>query len=258
MPSRSEWEEGYPAEPLRARQQAAPEEVVTTPFGRFLVTRGELIGETLRAGTLWDGPGFLQPLAIEYAQLGTRGVTVIDVGANCGSFSIWLAAHGAWRVVAVEPVPEALRLLKANLDLNKPTCADRVIPVEVAAWHRRARLSLAAPIDPGNLGGTALVEDDPAGLIQGGPLDDLHALWIGGVSLIKIDAQGSDFAALQGLAQTIDLHHPTIVFEWEAGLAQVHGHTLPQVEQWLAARGYQLTPWPCYANNYLATMPRIR
>lgn len=229
-----------------------PDEVVDTPFGKFLIDPQDIIGATTKAGTLWDGPGFLQPIAMEYGRLGQRGVTILDVGANIGTFSVWLAAHGAWRVIAVEPVPEVLQYLKANLDLNREICGNRIIPVETAAYDVHCRMGLAAPLDRGNLGGTALIPDVD-GPIQAAPLDDYQHLWGKVVSLVKIDAQGCDFAVLKGLRETLMRHHPVVVFEWEAGLAWPHGHRLEQVGPWLEALGYEAPQaWPCYANNYLA------
>lgn len=227
------------------------DEVVETPFGKFLIDPADIIGSTTKAGTLWDGAGFLQPIAIEHGRLGERGTTILDVGANIGTFSVWLARQGAWRVVAVEPEPTTMRYLKANLDLNRDVCANVVIPVETAAYDRPCRMVLAAKIDPGNLGGTALIERQ-GGPIAAEPLDCCQHLWGDRLSLIKIDAQGCDGAALMGLQLTLRRHHPVIVFEWEADLAQAHGYTLKQVCAYLEAEGYHAPQlWPCYANNYL-------
>lgn len=229
------------------------DEVVETPFGKFLVNPQDCIGSTTKAGTLWDGPGFLQPIALEYGRLGEVGATILDVGANLGTFSVWLAKHEAWRVIAAEPVPETLRYLKANLDLNREPCADRVIPLELAAYNRVSRMRLATAFDANNLGGMALVPDI-AGPILAAPLDAYAYLFGRFVSLIKIDAQGCDFAVLQGLDHTISQQDPApvIVFEWEADLAAAHGHTFEQVRTWLQDRDYTVWPWPSQPNNYLA------
>lgn len=245
-----------------------PDEVVQTPFGKFLIAPEDLIGSTLKAGTLWDGPGFLQPIALEHGRLGEVGTTILDIGANQGAFSIWLVAHGAWRVVAVEPIPEVMRRLKANLDLNRESgfgqnglregCADRVITVEVAAYDRCCLLA-ADPVDPGNLGGTALWPDveAPAGqpLLRGAPLDRYQYLYGQQVSLIKVDTQGCDARALKGLEQTIRRDHPVIVFEWEADLAKRHSDRLPWLIAWLVDLGYDTNEWPSHPNNFLA-LPR--
>lgn len=253
-----------PTSPARPAQPPAPaEEVVQTPFGRFLLTRGDLIDETLRAGTLWDGPGFLQPLAKEHGRLGEWGQTILDVGAHHGSFAIWLASQRAWRVVAVEPVPQTMLRLKANLDLNKPQCAGVVIPLEVAGYSER-QLLIPVGFDPANTGGTALrpfqITDpqeprDAQGALQGKPLDDWQYLWSGGLGLVKIDAQGCDGRVLRGLRETLAQHRPVVIFEWEEALAGVHGDRLEDTLDWLQVQGYQVHQWPSHPGNWVA-IPR--
>jgi FkbM family methyltransferase len=239
------------------------DEVVQTPFGKFLVDPRDLIGSTLKAGTCWDGPGFLQVIAREHGRLGEPGVTILDVGANQGAFTIWLASSGAWRVVAVEPVPQTMQRLKANLDLNREVTAHVVIPLEVAGYSGRQDLWMP-PVDPGNTGGTAMQRLP----IQGGAvrpevgwvdavirtcaLDDYAWLWRKGLALIKIDAQGCDGRILRGLQQTLKKYRPVVVFEWEAELATGHGDTLEGTLDWLYQQGYETKEWPSQPNNFLA------
>ena len=227
-----------------------PDEVVATPFGKFLITRGDLIGETTRAGTLWDGPGFLQVIAKEHGRLGEPGVTILDVGANQGAFSIWLAQQGAWRVIAVEPVPQVMQRLKANLDLNREITAGVVVPLEVAGYSQAVLLGVG-PFDPGNWGGTTLgVASDQR--VRGCGLDAYQFLYGERVSLIKIDAQGCDGEVIFGLKATLERDHPVIVFEWEADLAKPHPNSLAQVRFLLEGLGYQVHEWPSHPGNYLA------
>jgi FkbM family methyltransferase len=229
-----------------------PDEVVTTPFGRFYVDTEDCIGATLKAGTVWDGPGFLQVIAREYGLLGEHGITILDVGANVGGWTVWLAAQGAWRVIAVEPIPLTLGYLRATLDLNKPTCAERVILLPVAAYDQVALLRPV--VTPHNLGGgEVLCASTPDGeRVTAVPLDRFQWLYGSRVSLIKIDAQGCDGAVIRGLEQTIARDHPVIVFEWEVTLALRLGDTLEATQAWLRDRGYATHEWPSHPNNYLA------
>ena len=229
------------------------DEVVDTPFGKFLVNPQECIGGTVKAGTVWDGPGFLQVIAREFGRLGTAGITILDVGAHLGDWTVWLAGQGAWRVVAVEPAPVMLNYLKANLDLNKAACADRVIVIPVAAYDRCATLDWTVPYEPKDTGGAALAPPTALAPIEASHLDAYRDLFGQHVSLIKIDAQGCDGRALRGLEQTITKDHPAIVFEWEAELAARHGDSLFETIEWLGVRGYTVREWPSHRHNYLAT-----
>ncbi len=233
-----------------------PDEVVQTPFGKFLVNDRDLIESTLKAGTLWDGPGFLQPIAIEHGGLGDWGTTILDVGANVGAFSVWLARRGAWRVVAVEPVPQTYQRLLANLDLNRDVTADCVIHVPVAAYSHPVDLALAQPYDPTNQGGATLVRQE-GGPTHGQPLDQYAALFGRRVSLVKLDVQGCELRVLYGLTGTIVAHRPVVVFEWEADLATAHGDSWMGVRAFFTDRDYRLTPWPGRAHDYLA-IPKER
>jgi FkbM family methyltransferase len=230
------------------------DEVIQTPFGKFLIDPADLIGSTLKAGTLWDGPGFLQPIALEYGALGEVGVTILDIGANQGAFSVWLASRGAWRVIAVEPVPSTMQRLKANLDLNRDVTADSVIPLEVAAYDRRTMLRLG-DYDSHNTGATTLLPGDD-GSIHAYPLDHFSRLFGKRVSLIKVDTQGCDGKVLLGLALTIIRDEPAIVFEWEPEMAKVHNQKLEDLIRWMTKDlNYTVEPWPTHSTNYLA-LPR--
>jgi len=232
-------------------------EVVQTSFGKFQVDDRDLIEATIKAGTVWDGPGFLQVIAMGWTDIcrfDAPRTTILDVGANVGAFTIWLAHQHAFRVVAVEPIRSTYVRLLANLDLNKDRCATRVITIPVAAYSRSTYLELAASIDPHNSGEATLV---PTGapsdtLIQAEPLDTYLPLYGEKVSLIKIDAQGCDFHALQGLETTIALHRPAIVFEWDPKRAVAHNVNWNDVAQFLNRLCYSCVRWPSHPDNFLA------
>jgi FkbM family methyltransferase len=150
-----------------------------------------------------------------------------------------------------------MRYLKANLDLNREVCGNVVVPVERAAydWETTLWMPKEADLDLGNLGGTTLGPvQGPAALVGvlAVPLDTYAWAFGSHVSLIKIDAQGCDGAAILGLSQTIQRDHPVVVFEWEADLAVPHGYTLHVVRDHLATWGYQTHEWPSHPHNYVA------
>jgi FkbM family methyltransferase len=230
-------------------------QVVDTPFGKFQIHPQDLIGRTTAAGNLWDGHCLI-PVAQDYGELGTRGVTILDVGANIGTWTVWLAMKEAWRVVAIEAHREIYQMLLANLDLNKDVCRERVIPLWVAAWDKPCWMKQQRTDHletDGNIGSHYVLED-PAGTVHGQPLDAYAFLFGERVSLIKLDIEGAELPALRGLATTIAKDHPTILYEWFPETLRYQPEGSPQglLESW----GYTVRPWPTLPNNFLATWGR--
>jgi ribosomal protein L11 methylase PrmA len=48
-----------------------------------------------------------------------KGKTVLDVGAGCGETALFYYYHGASRVIAIEPQPSLVPLLRRNMSRNK-------------------------------------------------------------------------------------------------------------------------------------------
>ena len=72
-----------------------------------------------------------------------RGREVLDIGAYIGETALYFLAHGAKRVVAVEPHPAAYREMVENIELN--SAKDRVVPINAAVGGSRGLAKI--PID---------------------------------------------------------------------------------------------------------------
>lgn len=68
----------------------------------------ELLWREWRAWSTWYLPAW-----------SLRGRTVLDVGAGCGETALFYYHHGASRVIAVEPEPSLVPLLRKNKDHNR-------------------------------------------------------------------------------------------------------------------------------------------
>lgn len=75
--------------------------------GLHLWTRPALLDETVIAEVIGHNV-----YGLSAAEM--RGSTVVDLGAHVGVFSVFAASLGAARVIAVEPQPENLELLRMN------------------------------------------------------------------------------------------------------------------------------------------------
>jgi FkbM family methyltransferase len=136
------------------------------------------------------------------------GMTVVDVGANWGYFTL-LAAHlvgDRGRVLSLEPDPRMFRLLQQNVQSNG---LRHVKALPVAATDRNAHTTLAGYDERGgNFGLSRLAHAANEGQRQfhvvGRTLDHLlDAEGMRSVDALKMDVEGGEAAALAGLAQTL-------------------------------------------------------
>ena len=125
----------------------------------------------------------------------------VDVGANVGLFTVVgaLTASGGGRVIAYEPVPQLVELLRANVQLNWLT--DRVTIRDVAVAERRGRRPFMFDARLQGLGG--LVLDSTANaLVDAVALDD-DLGYLDRIDLIKIDVEGGEPAVLAGMDRLV-------------------------------------------------------
>lgn len=148
-----------------------------------------------------------------FARLGewvTDGMTVIDVGAAVGTFTLALShlVGPKGRVIALEPMPDQFELLACNIRLSPhPNTAC----LQLAASDVIGACSLDAPLGGGvpNWYQSRISDvGTPAICVT---LD--HLPQPGPVGFLKIDAEGHDFAVLRGGESMIREHRPVIFIE---------------------------------------------
>ena len=151
----------------------------------------------------------------------TDGGVFYDVGAHIGYFSMKAALRvgRAGRVVAFEPNPEILNLLRDNVTANG---FNNVMVEPIACTEREENLTLfAAPSV--NTGASSLSRDNAAILqdqapkpysVRGRPIDDVtEELKLTRVDAIKIDVEGAEGLVLRGAINTLKRFHPKVVLE---------------------------------------------
>ena len=203
-------------------------------------------------GVGWEvlGSGIHEPHVVAfYRRFLKPGMVVVDVGANIGFHALHAAklVHPGGRVVAVEPDPGNAALLSFSLTLNPD------LPVEVI----EAALSDAAGTlilsDLGNAGnsGARFTHRDREELerLVHGPQprfstarafrwDDAHGKLP--ISLLKIDVEGHEPQALQGMEEAIARHRPVILTEFAPSNLRDLGGTEPaRYLEWFRERGYR-------------------
>jgi FkbM family methyltransferase len=148
-----------------------------------------------------------------------RGWSVADVGAHYGYYTLLLAdlVGPEGRVLAVEPNPEAARLLRRSIIVNG--FDTRVDLREVAAGAAAGGTATLA-FAPGMSGGAGIEEVMPrhgADLVRTEvPLTSLDALVLPDrpLDFVKIDAEGSEQRIVEGMEAIFSRGLPHMVLEF--------------------------------------------
>jgi FkbM family methyltransferase len=145
-----------------------------------------------------------------FAQLVTAGSLVVDVGANIGAHTLFLAQAVGPRgaVVAIEPQRAVHQLLCANLALNEINNV-RVIHAAAGRSRGRAFVPVSDYAKSGNFGGVELND------ANGEPVDvvSIDSLGLPGCQFMKIDVEGHEHLVIAGAAQTIARFKPVLYVE---------------------------------------------
>ena len=188
--------------------------------------------------------------------LGTKeGQLVMDVGANVGWFSLFCASLGVPRTIAVEPFHKNADLLRQSIKINRFD-GNMGVP-EIMLFNLAASASTHALYlyeMAGNFGGT-FVSTNPkigqkgvtqAGIVAAAQLQDLvpaQAVW-----LLKLDCEGHESMALQGMRHYFETQPPlirNIIMEMksrpnETASEPQEGSALQIALTYFLARGYRL------------------
>jgi len=155
------------------------------------------------------------------------GVIFCDIGANIGNHALFaLKVLRVARLIAFEPNPAAISLLRENLELNG-------VSGRCDLQHLGLGLSDAPRAGFGikarrrNLGSGHLVAD--SGDLAAGRGD--AALGDAAVGFLKIDVEGMEVRVLAGLQGVIEAHRPVIFVE-------VDNDNRSECSGWLAESGH--------------------
>ena len=146
-----------------------------------------------------------------------EGMTFVDVGANVGFFTLTAATKvgQSGRIVAVECNPRNCELIYMSLHRNG---FEQVTVYPFAVGDTQKLMSLSWGFSNGFV--TELAEDDEdAFIVPAVTLDSLlqneHR-----VDVIKMDIEGSEAKAWQGMRETVAKHRPVLLMEFFPALLE--------------------------------------
>lgn len=165
-----------------------------------------VIGEIERSGGLYQ-----RDLAGLLRRLLPADAVVIDAGAHVGVLTLLLSALcPQGHVYAFEPAPETHRHLVANLAANQVA---NVTPVRAAVHDTDGPLAFS--FNETNPGGSSVTSDAAASeSVPATRLDTwVAAQGLARLDLVKLDVEGAELAALDGMAATLARFRPVLVVE---------------------------------------------
>jgi FkbM family methyltransferase len=175
------------------------------------------------ARTIWlDGLlGYETPMPELYMRLVRGADTILDVGANTGLYAILAGlTEPRCRVVSFEPLPDAIRCLKANIKSNG--LEHQVTVVEAAVGVEVGTAQFFIPEK--NFGDTI---EQSASLVK--EFREKHSAVLdvkvetvdnyvathqpAKISMIRADVEGAEHLVLGGARKTLQTHRPTVFVE---------------------------------------------
>jgi FkbM family methyltransferase len=181
-------------------------------------------------------------------------MTVFDIGAHVGIFSLAAAQRVGTKgkVFAVEPAPEAIKILKRHIHVN--------------GWDERVEVIEAVMLDtvgevPFYVHGVSMANslarenadvlnpererfDAPADVISVRcvTLDAFCEQRNVEPDVIKIDVEGAELAVLKGGRQTLTRGHAKVFCEIHPDQMQSCGGSVQELQSYLAELGYEIIP----------------
>ena len=149
-----------------------------------------------------------------------QGMTFIDIGANVGFFTLTAATKvgESGKVIAVECNPRNCELIYMSLHRNG---FDQVTVYPFAVSETQKLMSFSWGFSNGFV--DELVQDDEDAFIVPAVTLDFLLQKESRVDVMKMDIEGSEAKAWQGMQETIAKHHPVLLMEFFPALLERKG-----------------------------------
>lgn len=155
----------------------------------------------------------------------SAGDLVLDIGANIGNHTLYLAAIAGCKVTSFEPNATLIEALSRSLEINQLSELVTLMPYGVGHTAGKGHFS---KLMEENLGGQSIEVGD--GEIRIVALDELK--FDDPVKLIKIDVEGMELPVLEGAVGLIEKDQPLIYVEC------INADHYKTISTWMESHGY--------------------
>ena len=203
------------------------------------------LGEHIERQIFWyDGYELPELQWLQAHLAGHQQPVLYDVGANIGFHSLYLAHElpqlQCW---CFEPAPVNLERLRYNRQLNSGVDARlHIAPVALGATRSQLPLYEAGADNRGMHSLAAADALTQGTLVEVWALDDwlqAQPLPIPPPTAIKLDIEGGEWQALQGMQQLLAQYRPTLCIELDDRHLQRFGSNARALVAWLKQLGYE-------------------
>jgi len=175
----------------------------------------------------------------------TKGMTVIDIGAHIGLYTIAMGkiVKGNGKVYSFEPTPATFNVLQKNIHFNKMN--NIVRPINKAVSNAEGTTTFFIN-DTGVCNSNSLASNYSSNkrigikvaLIS---IDKLVKTEnISFIDIIKIDAEGAEYSVLKGSEKTLRQFRPKIILGLHPKSIENFGDSLIVIYDFISALGYKI------------------
>ena len=166
----------------------------------------------------------------------------LDIGANFGFHTLFAGRQigSKGQIVAIEPIPKNLRILRKNIQLNGIARNTRIEEAAVSDSSAPFVAMAATGSGPDVTAAIHLNPNKGALQVPNRALDSFSWSREFTPKLVKIDIEGAELSALKSGVEFLKRVHPILLIEVHAKLLPGFGATAQDLNDFLSRLGYKL------------------
>ncbi len=179
-----------------------------------------------------------EPKSTEYLKaILKKNMLVIDIGANIGYYALIEAKAGA-KVIAFEPTPKNIEILKKNIEINK--FENQILVSDKAISDKKGTEKLYLGFS--NSGNSMIPLNENHILIKSVTLDEyLSKQNIKKVDIIRMDIEGGELKAVKGMEKLLTENPPKHLFiELHPVQLASTGYSIKEITEIIYSFGYEI------------------